>query len=108
MQGTGGDLYIGSARVGSVTTWRLTRAEMQGAPVTLTASGRIAAFWLSAGARRAMVRTTYRPRPARSNERRPVPTAPPPICFWGDIATLTATGFVLVNVTTRATNENDT
>lgn len=101
MQGTGGDLYIGSTRVGSVTIWQLTRAEMQGAPVTLTASGRIAAFWVSAGARRAMVRTTYRPRPARSNERRPVPTAPPPICFWGDIQELMATGFTLVNVTTR-------
>ena len=102
MTGTGGDLYIGGARVGGITRWQITRADVQGASVTLTASGRIAAFWLSVGAGRAMVRTTYRPRPARSNERRPVPTAPP-ITFWGDIQTLTATGVILVNVTTRAT-----
>jgi len=92
---------IAEVRAGTLHAWRLHRAATQGATLTFTADGRIAAYWLTAGARRAMVRAQYQPRRARSGYR-PAPAAPPILTFWGDIATLTATEIVLVNVTTRA------
>ena len=101
MHGRGGDILIAGVRAGALHTWRLHRDAAQGAPLTFTADGRIAAYWLSAGARRASVRAQYQPRRARS-EHRPALAAPPILTFWGDIATLTATEIVLVNVTTRA------
>lgn len=101
MHGSGGELLITGVRVGAIGAWRLHKAATQGAPLTFTADGRFAAYWLSVGARRASVRAQYQPRRARSDHR-PGATAPPILFFWGDIATFSTTAIVLVNVTTRA------
>lgn len=101
MRGSGGELLIAGVRAGTLHTWRLHKAATQGAPLTFTADGRMVAYWCSVGARRAMVRAQYQPRRARPGHR-PASAAPPILTFWGDIATLTTTEIVLVNVTTRA------
>jgi len=102
VRGSGGELLIAGVRAGTLGAWRLHKATTQGATWTFTADGRMVAYWLSAGARRAMVRAQYQPRRARPGHR-PASVAPPiSLTFWGDIATLTTTEIVLVNVTTRA------
>lgn len=99
MDGTGGDLMIHGICVGALGAWHLRTLEGQGGALTFTASGRFAAYWVSAGARRATARAVFQPRQARGVERRPVSPAPPTIVsFTGDVQRLTINDVVLINV----------